>query len=278
LTATKILWGQILVFAIVLATVWVATQWTAWQLGFQPQLGSPWFEAAGVPVYVPPAFFWWWFHHDAYAPPILVEGASIAASGGFASIGFAICMSVWREREARIVTTYGSARWATTNEVRSARLLDTDGVALGRVAGDYLRHDGLEHVLCFAPTRSGKGVGLVIPTLLARRLDRMTRQVEPLARDLPISVEALALFIRFWLTTTPPLPDSAQTAALAKGRERRHRSEAKALPLPLRSRWHSTRARHASARKQVSHGEAAHRDQVSAARRSLQISNCKQGG
>jgi type IV secretion system protein VirD4 len=163
LTATKILWGQILVvFAIVLATVWVATQW----LGFQPQLGSPWFEAAGVPVYVPPAFFWWWFHHDAYAPPILVEGASIAASGGFASISFAICMSVWREREARIVTTYGSARWATKNEVRSARLLDPDGVVLGRVAGDYLRHDGPEHVLCFAPIRFGRGVGLVIPTLL----------------------------------------------------------------------------------------------------------------
>jgi hypothetical protein len=37
---------------------------------------------------------------------------------------------------------------------------------LGRFAGQYLRHDGPEHVLCFAPTRSGKGVGLVIPTLL----------------------------------------------------------------------------------------------------------------
>jgi len=54
----------------------------------------------------------------------------------------------------------------------------------------------------------------------ARRLDRMTRQVERLERDLTISVEALALFIRFWLTITPPLPDSAQSAALAKGRER----------------------------------------------------------
>jgi len=54
----------------------------------------------------------------------------------------------------------------------------------------------------------------------ARRLDRMTRQVERLERDLTISVEALALFIRFWLTITPPLPDSAQSAALAKVRER----------------------------------------------------------
>jgi type IV secretion system protein VirD4 len=37
---------------------------------------------------------------------------------------------------------------------------------LGKLARDYLRHDGPEHVLCFAPTRSGKGVGLVVPSLL----------------------------------------------------------------------------------------------------------------
>jgi type IV secretion system protein VirD4 len=167
LSGTKILWGQILiVLAIVLATVWIATQWTAWRLGYQPQLGPPWFHVAGVPIYVPPAFFWWWYHFDAYAPRIFLKGATIAASGGFAAIGIAIGMSVWRAREAKVVTTYGSARWATRSEIRSAGLLGHDGVVLGRYAGEYLRHDGPEHVLCFAPTRSGKGVGLVIPTLL----------------------------------------------------------------------------------------------------------------
>jgi type IV secretion system protein VirD4 len=167
LTATKILWGQILVvFAIVLATMWVATQWTAWRLGFQPQLGPPWFQVVGMPVYLPPAFFGWWYHYDAYAPTIFLEGAAIAASGGFASIGIAIGMSVWRAREAKTITTYGSARWATRNEIRASKLLDPDGVVLGRFDRDYLRHNGPEHVLCFAPTRSGKGVGLVIPTLL----------------------------------------------------------------------------------------------------------------
>ena len=53
-----------------------------------------------------------------------------------------------------------------------------------------------------------------------RRLDRLTRQVERLERDLTISAEALALFVRFWMTVTPPLPDSAQAAAKAKGTER----------------------------------------------------------
>ena len=167
MTATKILWGQILVvFAIVLATLWGATEWTAWRLGFQPQLGPPWFAIADVPVYFPVAFFWWWYHYDAYAPQIFIEGAAIASSGGFASIGIAIGMSVWRAREAKTITTYGSARWATKAEVRGAGLVHPDGVILGRFGHDYLRHNGPEHVLCFAPTRSGKGVGLVVPSLL----------------------------------------------------------------------------------------------------------------
>ncbi len=168
MSATKILWGQILtVFMIVLATTWAATQWTAWQLGFQPQLGPPWFELLGWPIYYPPAFFWWWYFYDAYAPEIFVEGAFIAASGGFLSIAAAIGMSVWRAREAKNVETYGSARWARPDEVKSAGLLGPDGVVLGKLDRTYLRHDGPEHVLCFAPTRSGKGVGLVVPSLLA---------------------------------------------------------------------------------------------------------------
>jgi type IV secretion system protein VirD4 len=167
MNATKILWGQVLlVSATVLAFVWAATEWTAWRLGFQPGLGHPWFEVFGLPVYHPPAFFWWWFAYDAYARDIFVEGAYIAAAGGIAAIVVAVTISVWRAREAKRVTTYGSARWAETREVREAGLLGHDGVLLGRWRDDYLRHNGPEHVLCFAPTRSGKGVGLVVPTLL----------------------------------------------------------------------------------------------------------------
>ncbi|MEF3365633.1 conjugal transfer protein TraG [Methylocystis sp. 9N] len=167
MSATKILWGQILVVSlIVLATTWAATQWTAWQLGFQPQLGRPWFELFGWPIYHPPAFFWWWYFYDAYAPHVFVKGAYIAASGGFIAIAVAVGMSVWRAREAKNVETYGSARWARADEVRAAGLLGPDGVVLGKFDGAYLRHNGPEHVLCFAPTRSGKGVGLVVPSLL----------------------------------------------------------------------------------------------------------------
>ena len=164
---SKILWGQILIVGLVaLLFVWAATQWTAWRLGFQPELGDPWFSLFGWPVYAPPVFFWWWYWYDAYAPRVFVEGAIIAGAGGIVSILVAIFLSILRAREASDVTTYGSARWAETKDVEAAGLLKPDGVVLGRFEQNYLRHDGPEHVLCFAPTRSGKGVGLVVPSLL----------------------------------------------------------------------------------------------------------------
>src|SRR3981189_2060004 len=167
MSATKILWGQLLfVSVVVVAFLWAATEWTAWRLAFQPQLGPARFVIGHWPVHQPLAFFIWWFKFDAYAPKIFIEGGGIAASGGIAAMAVAIILSVWRAKEAQNVTTYGSARWADIKEVRRAGLIGPDGVVLGRLGGSYLRHDGPEHVLCFAPTRSGKGVGLVIPTLL----------------------------------------------------------------------------------------------------------------
>ncbi len=165
--ATRILWAPVLVVGlIVLATTWTATQWTAHALAYQPQLGPPWLVVAGHRLYPPPAFFWWWFAYDAYAPKVFLRGAAVAASGGLASVVATIAMSVWRARESVKSQTFGSARWAVPAEVRAAGLLGEDGVVLGQLGGRYLRHQGPEHVLCFAPTRSGKGVGLVVPSLL----------------------------------------------------------------------------------------------------------------
>ncbi|GAA4497578.1 conjugal transfer protein TraG [Gluconacetobacter tumulicola] len=167
MSGSRVLWGQVaLVLLIVFVAIWSATEWTAWRLGFQPQLGAPWFMVAGWPFYYPPAFFWWWYFYDAYAPSIFVTGGYIASSGGIIGSVVAIGLSILRAREARNVATYGSARWADAAEMKQAGLLDPDGVVLGRWDRDYLRHNGPEHVLCFAPTRSGKGVGLVVPTLL----------------------------------------------------------------------------------------------------------------
>src|SRR5262249_51966914 len=87
--------------------------------------------------------------------------------GGFAAIVGAIVLSVWRAREAEDITTYGSARRADSDEGSKAGLLGAEGVVLGRVDVEDLRHDGPELVLCVAPTRIGIGVGLVVPSLLS---------------------------------------------------------------------------------------------------------------
>jgi len=55
---------------------------------------------------------------------------------------------------------------------------------------------------------------------ISRRLDRHARQLERLEHHVKISNEAIALFVRFWLTTTPALPEAAQAAAKASGNER----------------------------------------------------------
>jgi hypothetical protein len=53
-----------------------------------------------------------------------------------------------------------------------------------------------------------------------RRMDRLSRQSQRIERDLGVTAETLALFVRFWLTITPPLPSDGQAAAQIKGRER----------------------------------------------------------
>ena len=168
MNGTSVLFGQMLtVFGIVVAGTWVATQWTAAHLGYQLRLGSPWFDCLGIPFYHPWRLFEWWYWYDAYAPRLFLKGGAIAATSGVAAAFVAIGMSVWRARQSRLVTTYGSARWADARDIRKADLTQPAGVFLGLHDGQYLRHEGPEHVLTFAPTRSGKGVGLVIPTLLS---------------------------------------------------------------------------------------------------------------
>jgi type IV secretion system protein VirD4 len=164
---TRVLWGQMLAVTLVAAGfLWTATEWTAWRLGWQPQLGPALATLGGLSLYRPWALFGWWFAYDAYAPRVFAIGGLVAAAGAPAAMLCAVAMSLWRAREPGTASTYGSARWATRREVADAGLLGRDGVVLGRLGRRYLRHDGPEHVLCFAPTRSGKGVGIVVPTLL----------------------------------------------------------------------------------------------------------------
>ncbi|WP_278377374.1 conjugal transfer protein TraG [Sphingobium yanoikuyae] len=165
---TKLLFGQILIALIIVsAGIWLATQWVAVMLGHQDALGPCWFTLIGWPVYKPWSLFVWWYEFDAYAPVVFDKAGSLAAASGLIACGAAIMGSVLRARQARHVTTYGSAQWGGRREIARAGLRGFSGIVLGQTEATYLRHDGPEHVLAFAPTRSGKGVGLVVPTLLS---------------------------------------------------------------------------------------------------------------
>ena len=56
--------------------------------------------------------------------------------------------------------------------------------------------------------------------VIAKRLDGIDRRIQRLERDTNIAIETMALFVRFWLSTTPPLPDATQAATRAKALER----------------------------------------------------------
>ncbi|MDR6841301.1 IncP-type conjugal transfer protein TraG [Pseudoxanthomonas sacheonensis] len=151
---------------LALVGLWSATQWTAGTLGHDQRLGAPWFHLRGMPVYRPWQLFPWWLTFEAQAPRVFNLGGLIAAGGGLLAAAVAGVAPMRRGRHAP-ATTFGSARWGTGTDAVEARVIARSGVFLGQLDRDYLRHDGAEHVMTFAPTRSGKGVGLVVPTLLS---------------------------------------------------------------------------------------------------------------
>lgn len=170
MSAGRIYWGQIVcVLAAFIASLVVTTQWTADALGYQSQLGAPDIVLFGYPLYAPWKFFLWWYAYDAYARSIFETGALLFLAGVAFSVATAFGFSLWRAREAKDSATYGSARWATARDARKLRLTNGDGVVLGTLDRQLLRHDGDEHVLVIAPTNTGKSVGISLPTGLVWR-------------------------------------------------------------------------------------------------------------
>lgn len=145
----------------------VATQVFAHQYGYGEFLGP---QVNGI---YPPwgILVWGSMAYDA-APGMFIGAGSVGlfVSGVLLLMGLFVRL-VAANTGQRNPYLHGSARWAEEEEVKLAGLMTDEGVFVGgwrRNGGKrrYLRHDGNQHILCFAPTRSGKGVCLVIPTLL----------------------------------------------------------------------------------------------------------------
>lgn len=162
----KIITTLIIVFLIILAGMWISTQKVAALLGYQTALGPPLFISSGNPIYAP-KFLFWWLKFGKYAPKQFDIASTATFIGAYAGTGFAIISKLWT-KQRKEPTTHGSARWADKDDIEKSGLLTNQGVLLGvtKKEGRYLRQDGPEHIMVMAPTRSGKGVGLIIPTLL----------------------------------------------------------------------------------------------------------------
>src|SRR2546425_9268954 len=106
--------------------------------------------------------FFFFFFNDTATTEIYTLSLhdALPICSGLIAVVVAIGMSIWRSRQSKLVTTYGTARWANAEDIHKAGLDQPAGVVLGLHRQQYLRHEGPEHVLTFAPTRSGKGVGL----------------------------------------------------------------------------------------------------------------------
>ena len=103
-----------------------------------------------------PGALWAMRHMPIVWKPFLI---GFACSLGLCLVG--IVASLFTQQKL-----HGEARWARIGEVRKAKLLEDAGILLGRISGKFIRFGGTEHVLIEAPTRAGKGVGVVIPNLL----------------------------------------------------------------------------------------------------------------
>jgi len=167
---------------------WLTTQYVAYALGYQAQLGPFAFVLFGIPIYEPWAWFMWAYHYEPYAPQVFSMASWITYGSFFFMVCVMVVLAIRRAKKGGQTGAYGTARWATEKELADSGLCGDHGVVLAQsndarfhteanAEGDVkwimdrsgkalLRHNGPEHVFCFAPTRSGKGIGLVIPTML----------------------------------------------------------------------------------------------------------------
>ncbi len=161
-----------------------ATQFFAHTFNYQAKLGSHFNH-----VYAPWSILEWsskWYSHY---PHEIMKAASVGMMVSTAGLlGVAVAKVVSSNSSKANEYLHGSARWAGKKDIQAAGLLPRPRSLLEVVTGKdaalstgvyvggwedkdgnfhYLRHNGPEHVLTYAPTRSGKGVGLVVPTMLS---------------------------------------------------------------------------------------------------------------
>lgn len=146
-----------------LCAAMAATQFLAYVFHDQPALGAPLIRFKEIALYPPWAAFEWsarW--SDQYPRPFAIAHLIILAGPVPGVLIFVIGV-----RNATKAKPFGLAAWASFEDVRAANLFAESGTVLGEFEGELIAYQGSEHQLLIGASRSGKGRGHVVPTLLA---------------------------------------------------------------------------------------------------------------
>ncbi|EDP6893882.1 TraM recognition domain-containing protein [Campylobacter lari] len=147
----------------------IATQYLAKSFNYSPSLGETFIYG----FYNPLNWIIWSYSYYSFYPNFFKKFFMMMFAGiALCFIVFILIKLLFMRKAKAIENLHGSAHWANIDEVKSSGLFEKEkGVYVGGFQDGktlhYLRHDGPEHIMLFAPTRSGKGISLIIPTLLS---------------------------------------------------------------------------------------------------------------
>ncbi len=177
--------GATALTAAAIAVSSAATQFVAWRLGYHPALGTPW-----IGHFYAPWSWAQWMQAPWAANAHATFGMMGAGLVGVAGLGLLAGLSAStgaRRKPTKHEGVHGTARFMPEAGIRQSGLLPRRASRFARPGAEatpragvyiggwtdakgqihYLRHDGPEHCIVIAPTRSGKGVGNILPTLLS---------------------------------------------------------------------------------------------------------------
>lgn len=167
--ALAYIYGILTIFIMLIIISSISTQYIAKSFNYSPNLGETWIYG----LYNPLNFIFWSRDYYSFYPTFFNKFFAFLGVGiAFSFIMFIIVRLFFIRKAKAIKDLHGSARWANLKDIEEMGILNNDdGVYIGgflhKKTTYYLKHNGPEHIIAFAPTRSGKGVGLVLPTLLS---------------------------------------------------------------------------------------------------------------
>jgi type IV secretion system protein VirD4 len=148
---------------LVLASAWGATAFIGDVFGGQAALGPRLATFGETAIYPPWAIFYWTPKFaDVFPKPFAV--ARLIVFIGFVAAACAFALALKGKAKLK---PFGQHAWGTFKDAEAAGLFASTGTLLGKLEGELLCFDGPEHQLLIGASRSGKGRGHVVPTLLA---------------------------------------------------------------------------------------------------------------